>query len=94
MAPDVAVVLGGVLTSRDRAGILVALVGVVAIAVEGTVLQAWRGRASRVLQAGVLLQSRPGPRSWVTPMPIEGSAAEKVRGVGSTVAGAAPGRSA
>ena len=64
-------------------------VGVVAVAVEGTVLQAWRGREPRVLQAGVLPRSRLGPCSRVAPMPIEGSAAEKVRGVGSTVAGAA-----
>jgi len=39
-----------------------------------------------------LLGSRPGPRSRVAPMPIDGSAAGKVhgvvRGVGSTVAGA------
>ena len=37
-----------------------------------------RGRASRVLQAEVLLWSRHGPRPRVAPMPIEGSAVEKV----------------
>ena len=41
-----------------------------------------------------MLWSRYRPRSWVAPMPSEGSAAEKVRGVGSTVAGAVPGTSA
>ena len=66
-------------------------VGVMAVAVEGTILQAWRGGAPRVLQAGVLLRSKPGPHSRVAPMPIEGSVAEEVRGVGSTVAGAVPG---
>ena len=69
-------------------------VGVMAVAVEGTILQAWRGGAPRVLQEGVLLRSKPGPHSRVAPMPIEGSVAEEVRGVGSTVAGAAPGTSA
>ena len=38
-----------------RAGVLTAPVGVVAVVVEGTVLQAWRGRAPRVLRAGALL---------------------------------------
>ena len=65
-----------------------------ASSVEGTVLRAWRGRAPRALQVGVLLWSRPRPRSRVTPMPIEGSVAGKVCVVGSTVAGAAPGTSA
>ena len=78
----------------DRTGVLMAPVGVVAVAVEGTDLQAWRGGAPRVLQAGVLLRSRLGPHSRVAPMPIEGSVAEEVRGVGSTVAGVAPGTSA
>ena len=62
------------------------------IAVEGTVLRDRRGGAPRVLRAGVLLWSRPGPRSRVEPMPVEGSVGKKVhgvvRGVGSTVAGA------
>ena len=69
-------------------------VSVVAVTAESTVLQAWRGRAPRALQAGVLLRSRPRPRSRVAPMPIEGSAVEKVRRVGSPVAGAAPDTSA
>jgi hypothetical protein len=66
-------------------------VGVVAVAVEGTILQAWRGGAPRVLQVGVLLRSKPGPHTRVAPMPIEGSVVEEVRGVGSTVTGAVPG---
>ena len=41
-----------------------------------------------------MLRSRPEPRSRVVPMPVKGSAAEKVRGVGSTVVGAVPGTSA
>jgi hypothetical protein len=40
-----------------------------------------------------LLRSRPRPRSRVAPMPIEGYAVEKVRGVGNTVVGAVPGTS-
>ena len=78
----------------DRAGVLAAPAGVAVVAVDGTILRARRGDASRVLQAGVLLRSRPGPRSRAAPMPVEGSAIEKVRGVGSTVVGAVPGTSA
>ena len=74
----------------DRAGVLVAPAGIVVIAVEGPVLRARCGGAPRVLRAGVLLWSRPEPRSRVAPMPIEGSASGKVhgvvRGVGSIVA--------
>ena len=64
----------------DCAGVLAAPAGVVVIGVDGTVLRARRGGVSRVLQAGVLLRSRPGPRSRVVPMPIEGSAVGRVRG--------------
>ena len=39
----------------DRTGVLAAPAGGVAVAVEGTVLQAWRGSVSRVLQVGVLI---------------------------------------
>ena len=78
----------------DRAGVIVAPTGVVVAPVEGTILCARRGSVSRVLHAGVLLWSRPEPRSRVVPMLVEGSAAEKVRGVGSTVVGAVPGTSA
>ena len=76
----------------DRAGVAVAPAVVVASPVEGTVLCVRCGGVSRVLQAGVLLWSRPGPRSRVAPMPVEGFVGEKVhgvvRGVGSTVVGA------
>ena len=65
--------------------------GVMAVAVEGTVLHACRGGASRVLLAGVLLWSRSVPCPRVAPTPIEGSAEEKVRRVGSTVTRAVPG---
>ena len=68
--------------------------GVVVVAVEGTVLHARHGGASRVLLAGVLLWSKPVPHPRVAPTPVEGSAKEKVRGVGSTVARAVPGASA
>ena len=64
----------------DRTGVLAAPAGVVVIAVEGTILRARRGRAPRVLRAGDLLQSRPGPCSRVAPTPVEGSVEEKVRG--------------
>jgi hypothetical protein len=64
----------------DRAGILVAPASVVAVAVEGTVLQAWRGGVPRILQAGVSSWSRSGPLPRAVPMPFEGPAARKVRG--------------
>src|SRR6185503_8784828 len=63
----------------DRAGILAAPAGGVVVVVEGTVLQAWRGGAPRVLQARVLSWSRPEPLPRVVPMPFEGSAEGKVR---------------
>ena len=50
----------------DRAGVLAAPAGGVVVAVEGNVLQAWRGEVPRVLQARVLS------------MPFEGSAEGKV----------------
>jgi len=50
----------------------------VVVAVEGTVLQAWRGDVLRVLQARVLYWSRPEPLPRVVPMPFEGSREGKV----------------
>ena len=61
----------------DRAGVLVAPAGGVVVAVEGTVLQAWRGDVPRVLQARVLSWSRSEPLSRVVPMPFEGFAEGK-----------------
>ena len=63
----------------DCIGVAVALVGVMVAPVEGTVLCARRGGVSRVLQAEVLLRSRPGPRSRVAPMLFEGSSVGKVQ---------------
>jgi len=65
---------------KDHAGVPAAPVGVVASPVEGTVLCARCGGVSRVLQVGVLLRSRPGPRLRVAPMLFEGSPVGKVRG--------------
>jgi hypothetical protein len=69
-------------------------VGVVAFPVEGTVLHVDVAGRRGFGRQEVLLRSRPGPHSRVAPMPVEGSAAEKVRGVGITVVGAVPGTSA
>ena len=81
-------------TCGDRTGVLAAPAGGMVVAVEGTVLCARRGSVSRVLQAGILIWSRSGPRPRVTPTPFEGSYRRKstreVRGVGSTVVGAVP----
>ena len=73
---------------------MIAHVGIVVIAVEGTVLHACCGGVPRVLRAGVLLWSRPEPRSRVAPMPFEGPEAERVQGVGGIAAGVVPGMSA
>ena len=62
----------------DRAGVLIVPASGVVAAVEGTVLQAWRGDASRDLQARTLSWSRSEPLSRVVPMPFEGSAEGKV----------------
>ena len=62
----------------DHDGILVAPVGVVVFPVEGTVLHAVVAERRGFGRRGVSLWSRPGPRSRVAPMPVEGSAAEKV----------------
>ena len=62
----------------DRAGVLVAPAGGMAVAVEGSVLQAWRGDVPRVLQARVLSWSRSEPLLRVVPMPFEGPAEGKV----------------
>ena len=78
----------------DRAGVLVAPTGGVVVAVGGTVLQAWCGDVPRVLRARVSSWSRPEALSRVVPMPTEGSAVEKVHGVGSIVSGVVPGTSA
>jgi len=53
--------------------------GGVVVTMGGTVLQEWRGGVPRVLQDGVLSQSRPEPLPRVVPMPFEGSAEGKVR---------------
>ena len=63
----------------DRADVLVAPAGGVVVAIEGTVLQSWRGDVPRVLQARVLSWSRPMPLPRVVPMPFEGSTEGKVR---------------
>ena len=63
---------------RDRAGVLVVPASGVVAAVEGTVLQAWRGDVPRVLQAKVLSRSRPELLPRVVPMPSEGSGEGKV----------------
>ena len=68
--------------------------GVVAFPIEGTVLHVDVAGRRGFGRQEVLLRSRLGPRSRVALMPVEGSAAEKVRGVGSTVVGAVPGTSA
>ena len=62
----------------DRASVLAPAGGMV-VAVGGTILQAWRGGVSRVLQARVLSWSRPEPLPRVAPMPFDGSAEGKVR---------------
>ena len=62
----------------DHAGVLIAPVGGVAVAVGGTVLQAWCGDVPRVLQARVLSWSRSEPLPRVVPMPFEGFAEGKV----------------
>jgi len=62
----------------DRVGILVVPASSVIAAVEGTVLQAWRGDAPRVLQARALSWSRSEPLPRVVPMPSEGSGEGKV----------------
>jgi len=62
----------------DHAGVPVAPVCGVFIAVGGTILQAWRGDVPRVLQARVLSWSRPDPLPRVVLMPLEGSAEGKV----------------
>ena len=67
-------------SSRDRAGVLPAPAGGVVVAVGHTVLQAWRGGAPRVLQAGVLPWSGSGPLLKAMPMLFEGSAEGKARG--------------
>ena len=64
----------------DRASVLAAPAGGVVVAVEGTVLQAWRGDIPRVLQAGALSWLRSGPLPRAVPMPFEGSAEGKVQG--------------
>ena len=61
-----------------RAGILAAPGGGVVVAVGGTILQAWRGDVSRVLQAKVLSWSRPEPLPRVVPMLFKGSTERKV----------------
>ena len=66
-------------------------VGVVAIAVEGTIICACAGGAPRVLLAEVLLWSWSVPHSRVAPMLAEGSAAEEIQGLGSTAVRAVPG---
>jgi len=63
----------------DCAGVLAAPAGGVVVTMGGTVLQEWRGGVPRVLQDGVLSQSRPEPLPRVVPMPFEGSAEGKVR---------------
>jgi len=63
----------------DCAGVLAAPAGGVAVAVGGTVPQAWRGGIPKVLQARVSSWSRPEPLLRVVPMPFEGSAEGKVR---------------
>ena len=62
----------------DRAGVPVAPVSGVVVAVGGTVLQAWRGDVPRVLQARVFPWSKPEPLPRVVPMLFEGSTEEKV----------------
>ena len=62
----------------DRAGVLVVPASGVVAAVEGTVLQAWRGDAPRVLQARALSWSRSEPLPRVVPMPSECSGEGKV----------------
>ena len=62
----------------DCVGALVAPASGVITAVEGTVLQAWRGDVPRVLQARVLSWSRPEPLPRVVLMSFEGSAEGKV----------------
>ena len=62
----------------DRAGVLVVPASGVVAAVEGTILQAWRGDVPRVLQARVLSWSRPEPLPRVVPMLFKGSAERKV----------------
>ena len=54
-----------------------AIGGGVVVAIGGTVLQAWRGDISRVLQAKVLSWSKLEPPPRVVPMPFEGSAEGK-----------------
>jgi len=63
----------------NRAGVRAAPVGDMTVAVEGTVLQAWRGGVPRVLRVVVLSRSRHGPRSRVVPMPFEGLMEEKYK---------------
>jgi len=63
----------------NRAGVRAAPVGDVTVAVEGTVLQAWRGGVPRVLRVVVLSRSRHGPHSRVVPMPFEGLMEEKYK---------------
>ena len=64
----------------DRAGVLAAPAGGVAVPVESTVPRVRRGGTPRVLQAGVLPWSRSGPLPRAVPMPFEGSAEGKVQG--------------
>ena len=80
MAPGVRLSWAVSWPGGDCAGVAVAPVGVMVAPVEGTVLGARCGGVSRVLQAGVLLRSRPGPCSRVAPMLFEGSLVGKVRG--------------
>ena len=79
MAPGVWLSWAASWPCGDHAGVPAAPAGVMASPVEGTVLCARRGGVSRVLQAGVLLRSRHGPRSRVAPMLLEGSPVGKVR---------------
>ena len=64
----------------DRAGVLAAPAGGVAVPVESTVPRVRRGGAPRVLQARVLPWSRSGPLPRAVPMPFEGSVEGKVQG--------------
>ena len=67
--------------SGDHAGILAAPAGGVVVPVESTIPSVRRGGAPRVLQAGVLPWSRSGLLSRAVPMPFEGSAEGKARGM-------------
>ena len=64
----------------DRAGVLAAPAGGVAVPVESTVPRVRRGSAPRVLHAGVLPWSRSGPLPRAVPMPFEGSAEGNYKG--------------